>query len=453
MTGTRSATVKEVTPLATAVSCLLAGHLLLGIAHVAILPPWEGFDETAHYSYLQQLADRGELPRLGTARMSTDVERYTRVAPLPYSNVPPFEKNGGLTYKTFFARSTEVLAGTRAFIHGPPGEARRYAAGRGMNWQAQHPPLYYLVLSPVYLATRHLSWAMHLFSLRLASYLLAWAALILGVYACATTVPSGFGGSTAAPSWAMLGIAVWPTLLPSWFPEMARLGNDSLAALILAGLWLVVVRAVGTELSVTKSLALGALLGAGCLTKAFFVPVTVGVLAFWIVRVWMLTGTSALAPMALRLGILLLVTGSIAGWWYFENWQDYGVALGSETMIKLRNAGGLISGLGENFTLTAWVRVHLVAGPASLPLPGPDDGHRAPHGGRLPGGPSTIPAECCRVAAGLARGSDGVGVQRPCPRPRRADRRGKRNEWLLPSLPDCCPRHRPGTRGRHLVEP
>ncbi|PYM60955.1 MAG: hypothetical protein DMD79_14360 [Candidatus Rokuibacteriota bacterium] len=63
------------TPLATAVSCLLAGHLLLGVAHVAILPPWEGFDETAHYSYLQQLADRGELPRLGTARMSTDVER------------------------------------------------------------------------------------------------------------------------------------------------------------------------------------------------------------------------------------------------------------------------------------------------------------------------------------------------------------------------------------------
>ena len=346
------------TPLATAVSCLLAGHLLLGVAHVAILPPWEGFDETAHYSYLQQLADRGELPRLGTARMSTDVERYTRVAPLPYSSIPPFEKNGGLTYKTFFARSTEVLAGTRAFIHGPPGEARRYAAGRGMNWQAQHPPLYYLLLSPVYLATRHLSWAMHLFSLRLASYLLAWAALILGVYACATTVPSGFGGSTAAPSWAMLGIAVWPTLLPSWFPEMARLGNDSLAALILAGLWLVVIRAVGTELSVTKSLTLGALLGAGCLTKAFFVPVTVGVLAFWIVRVWMLTGTSALAPMALRLGILLLVTGSIAGWWYFENWQDYGVALGSETMIKLRNAGGLISGLGEKFTMTAWARGH-----------------------------------------------------------------------------------------------
>ena len=68
------------TPLATAVSCLLAGQLLLGVAHVAMLPPWEGFDETAHYSYLQQLADRGELPRLGTARMSIGSTRIGRAA-------------------------------------------------------------------------------------------------------------------------------------------------------------------------------------------------------------------------------------------------------------------------------------------------------------------------------------------------------------------------------------
>jgi hypothetical protein len=221
----------------------LAGHLLLGVAHVAILPPWEGFDETAHYSYLQQLADRGELPRLGTARMSTDVERYC-------------------------------------------------------------------------------------------------------------------------------------------------------------------------------------------------VPVTAGVLAFWIVRVWMLTGTSALAPMVLRLGILLLVVGSIAGWWYFGNWQDYGVALGSATMIKLRSAGGLISGLGEKFTMTAWVRGHvafltILAWSGTWSLARPAYPYLAPMTGivllttgaylaalrRFP------PAAVAWLPAWLV-GSDGVGVQRPRPRFHRADRRG-----------------------------
>lgn len=54
----------------------LAGHLLLGIGHIAFLPPWEGFDETAHYSSIQQIADAGILPRYDSARISRDVEEY-----------------------------------------------------------------------------------------------------------------------------------------------------------------------------------------------------------------------------------------------------------------------------------------------------------------------------------------------------------------------------------------
>ncbi len=32
---------------------LLAGIYLIGLAHIAVLPPFEGFDETGHYSYLR----------------------------------------------------------------------------------------------------------------------------------------------------------------------------------------------------------------------------------------------------------------------------------------------------------------------------------------------------------------------------------------------------------------
>lgn len=350
--------MKRTSSLSGGILCLLAGHLLLGLAHVAMLPPWEGFDETAHYSYVQQLSDRWELPRLPTARMSKDIEDYARMAPLPYSSVPPFEHNGGLTYMAFFAGSHEAVARGKALLHDRPGETRRYAAGSSLNWEAQHPPLYYLALSPVYLATRHLSLAEHLFSLRLTSYLLAWSALTLAVYSVATAGPSALGGRTGAPQWAMLGIAVWPVLLPSWFPEMARLGNDSLSALILAGVWLVTVRAVSTELSVAYSLVLGVLLGAGCLTKAFFVPVTLGVLGFWSIRALQLRGTKALPPAMLRVAIVLLVVASVAGWWYIGNWRQYGVALGTMEMIELRNAGGLLSGLREKFSITAWARGH-----------------------------------------------------------------------------------------------
>jgi hypothetical protein len=62
---------------------LLNGYLFLGISHVAFLPPWEGFDETAHFSYIQQIADTGSLPKQNRAKISKEVEEY---------------KKGGLTY-------------------------------------------------------------------------------------------------------------------------------------------------------------------------------------------------------------------------------------------------------------------------------------------------------------------------------------------------------------------
>jgi hypothetical protein len=42
---------------------LLLAALFIGLAHIALLPPFEGFDETGHYSYIQQLADTGRSPR------------------------------------------------------------------------------------------------------------------------------------------------------------------------------------------------------------------------------------------------------------------------------------------------------------------------------------------------------------------------------------------------------
>ena len=44
-------------------------------------------------------------------------------------------------------------------------------------------------------------------------------------------------------AWAALGTAVWPMVWPAWFPEFARLGNDSLAALLATAVWTVMVQA------------------------------------------------------------------------------------------------------------------------------------------------------------------------------------------------------------------
>jgi hypothetical protein len=337
-----------------AIFCLLAGHLVLGLAHLAMLPPWEGFDETSHYSYLQQLADQRVVPRVYSARIAADVDDYALIAPMPYGNVAPYARDGGLTYQTLWVGPADRVTRVGAFVHGRPDAPRRYLAGREVNWLSMHPPLYYLALTPVYLATRQLSWAAHLLSLRFTSYLLAWAALVVGVCACATWVGSGEDGARSASRWEMLGIALWPVLVPSWFPEMARLGNDSLSTLILATAWLVTVRADTPLPSVRYSLTLGALLGAGCLTKLYFVPIAVAFLSFWLARAWSVGRASALRSAARRLAVVPLVIAGIAGWWYFGNWRDYGVALAAMEIILQERAGGFTGALAQ---LSPWTAV------------------------------------------------------------------------------------------------
>ena len=62
------------------VSMLFLATLLIGLAQVALLPPWEGFDETAHFSFIQQIADTGTWPT-GKEPLSQDVEASSRKTP------------------------------------------------------------------------------------------------------------------------------------------------------------------------------------------------------------------------------------------------------------------------------------------------------------------------------------------------------------------------------------
>jgi hypothetical protein len=338
-----------------AVACLLTAHLLLGVAHISLLPPWEGFDEPGHYASIQQIADAHQLPRLGRAWISTDLTRYAQVAPLPYGSPLPTEADGGMTYRTFFESPSAVARGAEAVTR-PPVGPRRYAPSAVHNWEAQHPPLYYILLAPAYLVTAHLSWRGQLFSLRLISYLFAWGALALGCWACLVAMPD-----VADPnrrSWMAIGIAVWPLMIPSWLPETARLGNDSLCTLLATGVWIMMVRASTSGLTYPRAIGLGSLLGLGCLTKALFVPVTAGALGFWAFRRLTRVGTDTArvhwGPVALAAALVVV----IAGWWYGQNWREYGAASGSLEAVLMRQQGGLARRLAHAFSLFEWMRGH-----------------------------------------------------------------------------------------------
>ena len=316
---------------------LLAATALLGVAHVALLPPWEGFDETAHWSYLQQLADTGRPPRYGHDDLARDTDLYG--GPSPYSGAPPFEHPGRPSYRSW-------RQGGAAPIQGGP---TRFEEGSSANWQAQHPPLYYLALVPLYRATHGLDWVGHLLALRLASFAFAFAGFAIGVIG--TRRLRGSPGAEVGV-WTAPIMAGWPLLFPQFIPEFARLGNDSLCLLFMGAAWPLVLRRLCGRGGWIEAGGLGALLGLGLLTKAFFLPILAGTGVLLLAGWW----SSGRRPMRLAQAA---VTGAVAlavgGWWYVEKALETGSLTGSDEFIRLHQSGGMAA-LAAGFSPDELVR-------------------------------------------------------------------------------------------------
>ncbi len=321
---------------------LLIAVALVGLAHVAFLPPWEGFDETAHWSYIQQWSDTGRAPRYGVDGVSKDVDAYP--GPMTYSGAPPFDRTGHLTFRSY------GQAGGCAVNGGPT----RYASDGAPNWQAQHPPLYYALMAPLYRLSRGLGWIDHLFVLRLASYTLAYAGFVIGVLATARLARMQ---PTDAEAWSptvWIGpiAAAWPFLFPQFFPEFARLGNDSLCLLLTGGVWALLLRTLRGDGGRLTAAALGAVLGLGLLTKAFFLPIGAGVAVVLLVNGWTSERRRDRLAQAALTGAVALALG---GWWYLQKAMQTGSITGADEFIKLKQAGGMAA-LADGFSVTELLR-------------------------------------------------------------------------------------------------
>jgi hypothetical protein len=334
----------------TMIALLLLSSLLLGLAHIALLPPMEGFDELGHYSYIQQVADTGRWPRQGD-KLSKDIEDYLKIAPTADAIAPisPWRYHG------FFTQPEHVVAAAREAIHEPPAQPRTFVPGQIGNGIVQHPPLYYFALAPVYLATKTLSFASQLFIMRTFSYLLAWTALCI----VAIAALSGKLAEARAAIPVAFAISAWPLLFPMWFVEMGRLGNNCLIPVFAACLFILAWR-VTSAATLRHYALLGAVLGLALLTKATFLPASAAILAVLAIQALLARKTPGDFPRhvgALCVTVSILI--GVCGWWYLQKHIDTGSAIGSVDVMQMHEAGGMIAGLKKNLRLDQLVMMPL----------------------------------------------------------------------------------------------
>ncbi len=201
----------------------LLSLLLIGLGYVGLTPIFEGFDETAHFSNLRQVAATGKIPVYGSSHFDQEVVDYK--GPVPYGSAdPPFNRD--FVSSKFFSDPESV----RDFVqrYRKTSLSNNFEESERLNWEAQHPPLYYLLLAPLTKATDELPLVTQILWLRIASYALALAGVAVSLIgtmrmACARDRNS-----------ALLGYLLYPVIFPMFFPEFARIGNDALC-LFLSG--------------------------------------------------------------------------------------------------------------------------------------------------------------------------------------------------------------------------
>ena len=217
---------------------IIAGYLIVACLYAFQTPPWQAPDEPAHYNYVRQLAG-GSFPVISPGDYDQEYQSLVISSGFdPEYSVESFE------------------------------------------YEDHQPPLYYLLQTPVFLATGGA-----LLPLRLVSVIFGAAVVALSYLITLWLFPER--------EWLAWTTAAFVAFLPQHVAMMAAVNNDSLAELLIAAILLLLVGMVASKpgkgasrSSDNKWIAVGLLLGLGFLTKAtvyIMVPV-IGIVLLW--RYW-----------------------------------------------------------------------------------------------------------------------------------------------------------------------
>ncbi len=262
-------------------------YTTLGAAYAMRTPLWQAPDEPAHYNYIRNIAEGKGLPVLQKGDYDQDYLERLKAAKFP-SDMPVAT----------------------------------------LRYESHQPPLYYVLATPIYLATRSLSLPAQVLALRLVSVFLGCVLLVVA-YATARS---------AFPKEPLLALATCAFIatLPQHVAMSAAINNDTLAEAVLSLILLVLISRLGRpergqRKASSRSLRgfdltpyiLGVLLGLALLTKTtIYVSILLVPLAALLAR-------SQGKTFAKTVGFksLLLICGLalvISGWWFARNVTVYG---------------------------------------------------------------------------------------------------------------------------------
>ena len=307
---------------------LIAAFLARGPLYLSVFPPFEGWDEYQHLAYIAHLDETGTIPGYDSR---VPLALRPLVIAMPHSpwGGEQVQEWGALAYADYWNAPA------------PPDGTDRVSSSPRL-YQAQHPPLAYVLALPIWRALKTAHSLEAIYAIRTMNLLLVAAALVLFAGALTRLVPS-FG-----PRVAVLALVC---LHPLFFQNVARVANDALAlATGVAGISLLMLANGRTLLS-------RGLLAAGCVAASIWSKQTgltlIPALVLGLPLIGWVHGVSAgrLWRVTSVVGIVLLLL--VAPLWLWS-YQQYGAIVTTQESLELAARGSVVNAMATSFVNLDW---------------------------------------------------------------------------------------------------
>ncbi len=263
----------------------------------SFVPLWEGYDEFAHFAFDQYLTENHKLPPVQNTGVSREVAESLRLAPVPWT-IRQWTP-GWIAHDDFWRLPEASRQQRERELKQIPRTSAREQAPTLRLYEAQQPPLAYLLYSMPYAAFQNADLLTRAWVLRLAGSAIVSLVIPLGFIVSRRILRSDLQA---------VGAAAVLAAMPELMMLAGHAGNEPLAIVLgtacVYGLCL-----MAEKSSPWRALLLGSLLGCALLTKSYFltlIPVVLIVVLIAFLR----------RRIAIQLLITVAAAIAIAGWWY-----------------------------------------------------------------------------------------------------------------------------------------
>jgi len=295
---------------------LIILFVVQGIIFSGMYPLWEGYDEYAHFAFIQHVAEEKILPTYQDYLSNEIVYTFEKT---PMSN--------SLRWNAFYVNNEHLLSSysnywdsfdineiqnNRKLISSQPLESRINSEPRVPIYEAQQPPLSYIVHVPVYQLFYDQDILTRVFALRIFSVFITAAAAVVAYKTISLLFDDRF---------IRVGSLMFIVFNPMFITNISRVNNEAVTIFLFSVFLYMMILYLKGKTNTMHVLVIGVIVGLGLLTKSTFMPAVLLVPIFIFLKH---IQTDTVKPRISKLhslknlGLIFGVAIPMVSWLYFE---------------------------------------------------------------------------------------------------------------------------------------